>query len=288
MTPRSVLASALLPVLLAAGPARAWQDLAEPYVQGQLEKLVDRKAPAGDKLRATWALVDAGRAAVSPLAELATKQPKLAWEAVRLMDLIRTDAEVPRRFSGYLDAMPAGLRKVPGARASLQSRLEDMLGRRFGNAAERAAWLRANGDYLRYDPARFAYLVDEAARTRRQPLVPTPPAQSGREATDRVYASLILALHLGNVEIVRSLRQSSRLYGLRAIPADVTAFASFHEHGALLDLVAAGDADGAEALMRRHIGHVRGIWADPALGSDVEGGAGAGAGAGAGGTAADG
>ena len=90
------------------------------------------------------------------------------------------------------------------------------------------------------------------------------------------------------VEIVRSLRQSSRLYGLRAIPADVTAFASFHEHGALLDLVAAGDADGAEALMRRHIGHVRGIWADPALGSDVEGGAGAGAGAGAGGTAADG
>ena len=29
-----------------------------------------------------------------------------------------------------------------------------------------------------------------------------------------------------------------------------------------LDLVAAGDADGAERLMDRHIRHVRGIWAE--------------------------
>ena len=67
------------------------------------------------------------------------------------------------------------------------------------------------------------------------------------------------------VEIVRSLRQGSRLYGLRALPDDDSVFASFHEHAELLDLVAGRDAAGAEALMRTHIGHVRGIWADPSL-----------------------
>lgn len=65
------------------------------------------------------------------------------------------------------------------------------------------------------------------------------------------------------VEIVRSLRQGSRLYGLREAGEDGRAFASFHEHAELLDLIEARDADGAEALMRRHIGHVRGVWADP-------------------------
>lgn len=68
------------------------------------------------------------------------------------------------------------------------------------------------------------------------------------------------------VEIVRSLRQGSRLYGLRALPDDPGAYAAFHEHAELLDLVAARDADGAEALMRRHIGHVRTDWADSPAG----------------------
>ena len=71
------------------------------------------------------------------------------------------------------------------------------------------------------------------------------------------------------VEIVRSLRQGSRLYGLRTLPEDGSTFASFHEHADLLERIAARDADGAEALMRRHIGHVRGIWAEPATGPAV-------------------
>lgn len=63
------------------------------------------------------------------------------------------------------------------------------------------------------------------------------------------------------VELVRSLRMSSRLYGLRS-ESDLDAmYASWHEHAELLDRIEARDADGAEALMRRHIGHVRGIWA---------------------------
>jgi DNA-binding GntR family transcriptional regulator len=65
------------------------------------------------------------------------------------------------------------------------------------------------------------------------------------------------------VEIVRSLRQGSRLYGLRGLPDQPAIRASFHEHADLLDLVAARDADGAEALMRTHIGHVRREWAAP-------------------------
>jgi DNA-binding GntR family transcriptional regulator len=63
------------------------------------------------------------------------------------------------------------------------------------------------------------------------------------------------------VELVRSLRMHSRLYGLRS-DADLDAlFASWHEHAELLDRIEARDADAAEALMRRHIGHVRGLWA---------------------------
>ncbi|MEI7744641.1 MAG: GntR family transcriptional regulator [Chloroflexota bacterium] len=86
------------------------------------------------------------------------------------------------------------------------------------------------------------------------------------------HVTLDLDFHLGLlglsgnarlVDIVRTLRQGSRLYGLRSIPDDSVVFASFHEHAELLDLIAARDPDGAEALMRRHIGHVRGIWADP-------------------------
>ncbi|HWC80993.1 MAG TPA: GntR family transcriptional regulator [Pseudonocardiaceae bacterium] len=64
------------------------------------------------------------------------------------------------------------------------------------------------------------------------------------------------------VETVASLRSRSRIYGLRAL-ADADALVpSAREHAELLELVLAGDADGAEALMDRHIHHVRGIWAE--------------------------
>ncbi|KUO05174.1 GntR family transcriptional regulator [Streptomyces caeruleatus] len=70
------------------------------------------------------------------------------------------------------------------------------------------------------------------------------------------------------LETVRSLRTSSRIYGLRELPDGDALFDSSHEHAELLDLVEAGDADGAEALMRRHIGHVRGIWSEKNLTED--------------------
>lgn len=76
---------------------------------------------------------------------------------------------------------------------------------------------------------------------------------------------LLLLAQAGNrrlVETVRSLRARSRLYGLRALADRDALVPSAHEHVELLDLLAAGDAPGAEDLMRRHVGHVRGIWAE--------------------------
>ncbi|MFC9225261.1 GntR family transcriptional regulator [Streptomyces hygroscopicus] len=70
------------------------------------------------------------------------------------------------------------------------------------------------------------------------------------------------------LETVKSLRTSSRIYGLRMLPEGGALFSSSHEHTELLDLIEAGDADGAEALMRRHIGHVRGIWSEKNLDAD--------------------
>jgi DNA-binding GntR family transcriptional regulator len=85
-------------------------------------------------------------------------------------------------------------------------------------------------------------------------------------AVDLEFHLSLLAL-AGNprlVELVRSLRMSSRLTGLRSESDLDTLFASWHEHAELLDRIEARDADGAEAVMRRHIGHVRGIWANGA------------------------
>jgi len=64
------------------------------------------------------------------------------------------------------------------------------------------------------------------------------------------------------VEIVRSLRVRSRIYGLKTLAEQEQLIPSSHEHAVLVDLIEARDADGAEALMRSHIGHVRGIWAE--------------------------
>jgi DNA-binding GntR family transcriptional regulator len=83
-------------------------------------------------------------------------------------------------------------------------------------------------------------------------------------AADMEFHLRLLAL-AGNahlVEHVRSLRAQSRIYGLRSLAERGELVPSAHEHAELLDLVAAGDAEGTERLMRRHIGHVRGIWAE--------------------------
>lgn len=80
---------------------------------------------------------------------------------------------------------------------------------------------------------------------------------------DRQFHLSLLAL-AGNgylVEVVRSLRARSRLYGLHQLADRGQLSASAHEHEQLVDLVLARDVDGAATLMSHHIGHVRSDWA---------------------------
>lgn len=60
---------------------------------------------------------------------------------------------------------------------------------------------------------------------------------------------------------VRELRSQTRLSGLALLAESGALLETAREHRALLDLLVAGDGIGAEALMRRHIGHVTGSWA---------------------------
>lgn len=82
------------------------------------------------------------------------------------------------------------------------------------------------------------------------------------EADRRFHLSL-LALG-GNdrlVETVGDLRKRSRLYGLTTLDECGRLIPSAQEHIELLDLMVAGDAEGAEQCMTRHLGHVRSLWA---------------------------
>ncbi|MFF0311651.1 GntR family transcriptional regulator [Streptosporangium sp. NPDC004379] len=101
-----------------------------------------------------------------------------------------------------------------------------------------------------------------------------PLAQRIVDAADRgdllAYVDADIRFHLellalaGNahlVDVVRDLRGRARLYGLPALSARGGLAGSAREHLDLLDLLAAGDREGTERLIRRHIGHVRGIWA---------------------------
>ncbi|KAA2253950.1 FCD domain-containing protein, partial [Solihabitans fulvus] len=63
------------------------------------------------------------------------------------------------------------------------------------------------------------------------------------------------------VRVVGDLRKRSRLYALPALADRGELEASAAEHVELLDLLLAGDAEGAERLMRQHLGHVRSLWA---------------------------
>lgn len=80
---------------------------------------------------------------------------------------------------------------------------------------------------------------------------------------DHRFHSELLALS-GNrrlVSVVADLRYRSRLYGVPALAAADRLLPSAHEHVELLDLMIAGDTEGAEQLMHRHLDHVRTIWA---------------------------
>lgn len=63
--------------------------------------------------------------------------------------------------------------------------------------------------------------------------------------------------------VVDDLRRRTRIPGISALIGSEALRSAAAEHAQLLDLVAAGDADGAEALMRHHIEQTTTWWAEP-------------------------
>jgi DNA-binding GntR family transcriptional regulator len=93
--------------------------------------------------------------------------------------------------------------------------------------------------------------------------------RAGREGRFEDYLEADTTFHLtlleltGNrqlVRLVRELRQQTRLVGLVNLADSAELEGSSLEHAELVRLLVAGDGAGAEALMRRHIGHVAGLW----------------------------
>ncbi len=80
---------------------------------------------------------------------------------------------------------------------------------------------------------------------------------------DTVFHSTLLGLS-GNatlVALVTDLRNRTRLYGLDSLVHSGGLVDSAAEHVELVDLLESGRASDVGKLMRRHLGHVRGIWA---------------------------
>jgi DNA-binding GntR family transcriptional regulator len=117
--------------------------------------------------------------------------------------------------------------------------------------------------------AELATRVDAGALRALRPLA-EPIVVSARAGdligyieADRCFHLALLGL-AGNqrlVEIVRDLRDRTRLYGLERLAAQGRLTASAEEHHELLDALLARDERRAEEVMARHIGHIRGIWA---------------------------
>jgi DNA-binding GntR family transcriptional regulator len=84
------------------------------------------------------------------------------------------------------------------------------------------------------------------------------------EADLRFHLGLLALSGNGHlVEVVRDLRRRSRLYGLTALAEQGRLEASAEEHLEMLDALLARDTEAVRAVMTRHLGHVRGIWAGP-------------------------
>jgi DNA-binding GntR family transcriptional regulator len=82
------------------------------------------------------------------------------------------------------------------------------------------------------------------------------------EADTRFHGALLELAGNGRlVELVGDLRAQTRLYGLARLVQEERLTSSAEEHFEILDALAAGDASATDDVMRRHIGHVRGLWA---------------------------
>lgn len=82
------------------------------------------------------------------------------------------------------------------------------------------------------------------------------------EADRRFHLELLsLAGNEHLVKVVGDLRKRSRLYGLTDLDQDGALIDSAQEHIELLDLMIQGDPEAAQEHVRRHLDHVRSLWA---------------------------
>jgi DNA-binding GntR family transcriptional regulator len=85
------------------------------------------------------------------------------------------------------------------------------------------------------------------------------------EADRRFHLALLgMAGNEHLVTVVDDLRKRARLFGLRDLAARGRLEDSAREHLELLDALATADAEAVRAVMARHLGHVRGLWANKA------------------------
>jgi DNA-binding GntR family transcriptional regulator len=93
---------------------------------------------------------------------------------------------------------------------------------------------------------------------------------SAAEANFAEYFAADTAFHLALIELtgnrrlvglVGELRSQTRMVGLAQLKDSAELEQSAREHHELLDLMVAGEAERAEALMHAHIGHILGWWA---------------------------
>jgi DNA-binding GntR family transcriptional regulator len=85
----------------------------------------------------------------------------------------------------------------------------------------------------------------------------------GYVEADRQFHLALLDLN-GNrrlVDVVNELRGHTRLYGLSKLVREHRLIRSAEEHLEILDALQAHDRERCEEIMRRHIRHVRGLWA---------------------------
>jgi DNA-binding GntR family transcriptional regulator len=123
------------------------------------------------------------------------------------------------------------------------------------------------------EPPAVAEVATRAPRDRIEALRPLADAIVAAAArrdilayveADNTFHLALLAL-AGNghlVEVVRDLRYRSRLYGVPVLAERDELGPSAREHLDLLAVVLAGNAESAAAMTRRHLAHIRGIWAD--------------------------
>lgn len=102
--------------------------------------------------------------------------------------------------------------------------------------------------------------------------------QTARQGALREFIAADTEFHLGALALfgnrhlvnnIRQLRSMARLSGLQELADAGELLPTAEEHGELLDLMIAGDTVKVAELMKRHIGHTRGVWAGKAEPRDI-------------------